>query len=66
MAAIVAVACGYAGDAMNDYKTGALLGTDPRAQFVTQMIGGLVGVAACVVALLLLISQYGGVGGVTG
>ena len=66
VAAIVAVACGYAGDAMNDYKTGALLGTDPRAQFVTQMIGGLVGVAACVVALLLLISQYGGVGGDTG
>lgn len=66
IAAVVAVACGYAGDAMNDYKTGAILGTDPRAQFVTQMIGGLAGVAAAVFALFAIIWSFGGVGGETG
>ncbi len=66
IAAVVAVACGYAGDAMNDYKTGAVLGTDPFAQFITQMVGGLVGVVAAVFALFVLISQFGGVGGDTG
>lgn len=38
IAAIAAIACGYAGDAMNDYKTGVILGTDARAQFVTQFL----------------------------
>jgi uncharacterized oligopeptide transporter (OPT) family protein len=66
IAAVVAVACGYAGDAMNDYKTGAILGTDPRAQFVTQMIGGLAGVAAAIFALFAIIWSFGGVGGETG
>jgi uncharacterized oligopeptide transporter (OPT) family protein len=66
IAAVVAVACGYAGDAMNDYKTGAILGTDPRAQFVTQLIGGLAGVAAAVFALFAIIWSFGGVGGETG
>jgi uncharacterized oligopeptide transporter (OPT) family protein len=66
IAAIVAVACGYAGDAMNDYKTGAILGTDARAQFVTQFLGGFVGVFAAVFGLFVLILQYGGVGGNTG
>jgi uncharacterized oligopeptide transporter (OPT) family protein len=66
IAAVVAVACGYAGDAMNDYKTGAILGTNPQAQFVTQMIGGLAGVAAAVFALFAIIWSFGGVGGETG
>lgn len=66
IAAVVAVACGYAGDAMNDYKTGAILGTDARAQFVTQLIGGLAGVVAAVFALFVIIWSFGGVGGETG
>jgi uncharacterized oligopeptide transporter (OPT) family protein len=66
IAAVVAVACGYAGDAMNDYKTGAILGTNPSAQFVTQLIGGLAGVAAAVFALFAIIWSFGGVGGDTG
>lgn len=66
IAAIVAIACGYAGDAMNDYKTGAILGTDPRAQFVTQFLGAFVGIFAAIFGLFVLILQYGGVGGETG
>lgn len=66
IAAIVAIACGYAGDAMNDYKTGAILGTDQRAQFVTQFLGAFVGIFAAIFGLFVLILQYGGVGGETG
>ena len=33
IAGIVAVACGLAGDVMNDFKAGAVLGTNPRAQW---------------------------------
>ena len=43
IAGIVAVACGLAGDVMNDFKAGAVLGTDPRAQWIGQAIGGIVG-----------------------
>ncbi|NLA81403.1 MAG: peptide transporter, partial [Clostridiaceae bacterium] len=39
IAAIVAVTCGYAGDMMNDYKSGALLKTNPTAQFVIELVG---------------------------
>jgi uncharacterized oligopeptide transporter (OPT) family protein len=31
IAAIVAIACGLTGDVMNDFKTGHLIGTDPRS-----------------------------------
>lgn len=43
IAGIVAVACGLAGDVMNDFKAGAVLGTNPRAQWIGQAIGGIVG-----------------------
>ena len=33
IAGVVAVACGLAGDVMNDFKAGSILGTDPRAQW---------------------------------
>ena len=36
IAGIVAVACGLAGDVMNDFKAGAVLGTNPRAQWIGQ------------------------------
>ncbi|HHV42372.1 MAG TPA: peptide transporter [Clostridiaceae bacterium] len=66
IACLVAVACGYAGDAMNDYKTGHVLSSDPRAQFVTQLLGGLAGVIVAVPAFFLIIAQYGNVGADTG
>ena len=62
IACLVAVACGYAGDAMNDYKTGFILKSNPKSQFITQLLGGLAGVLVGVPAFFLVIAKYGGVG----
>ncbi len=59
VAAVIAVACGLAGDVMNDFKAGHVLGTDPRAQWVGQAIGGILGAFVAVGVLLLLVSAYG-------
>lgn len=64
--AVVAVACGFAGDLMNDYKAGDILGTDPKAQLISELIGGVLGSIVAVVGLFAIIYQYGGVGGDTG
>lgn len=66
IAAAVAVACGYAGDLLNDYKAGAMIGTNPNAQLVSQLFGGLVGTVVASLAIFAVIYQYGGVGGDTG
>lgn len=62
IAAAVAVACGYAGDMLNDYKTGAMLKTNPKAQLISQIIGGVVGAVIATLALFAVIGQFGGVG----
>ncbi|MCI9129781.1 MAG: peptide transporter [Eggerthellaceae bacterium] len=59
VAALVAVACGLAGDVMNDFKAGAVLGTDPRAQWVGQGIGALVGSVVAALSVGLLFTAYG-------
>lgn len=62
IAACVAVACGYAGDLLNDYKTGQMLGTSPVAQLISQTVGGLAGTVVAAAAMFALIGQFGGVG----
>ena len=62
IAAGVAIACGYTGDLMNDYKTGEILGTNPKAQLISQIVGGIVGTAMATVSLFAVIRQFGGVG----
>src|SRR5690606_18254072 len=62
IAACVAIACGYAGDILNDYKSGHILKANPQAQFVSELIGGLVGTVVATVAMIALITRYGGVG----
>jgi putative OPT family oligopeptide transporter len=62
IAACVAVACGYAGDLLNDYKTGQVLGTNPTAQLVSQVVGGIIGSVVAAVAMFAIINQFGGVG----
>jgi uncharacterized oligopeptide transporter (OPT) family protein len=62
IAAVVAVACGYAGDMMNDYKAGAILKTNPTAQYIIELIGGLFGAVTASVAILAIIYSRGGVG----
>lgn len=59
IAALVAVACGLAGDVMNDFKAGNLLGTSPRAQWVGQAIGAVVGSVVAVGVMVVLLSAYG-------
>jgi uncharacterized oligopeptide transporter (OPT) family protein len=58
----VAVACGYSGDLLNDYKAGRILGTNPAAQLIAQIAGGVVGVIVAAVAMFAIIAQFGGVG----
>lgn len=59
IAAIIAVACGLAGDVMNDFKAGHVLGTSPKAQIIGQAIGGVVGALVSVAVMCVLLSAYG-------
>lgn len=62
IASCVAVACGYAGDLLNDYKVGHSLGTNPLAQLVSQAVGGIAGTIVASAAMFAIIGQFGGVG----
>ena len=59
IAAVVAVASGFAGDTMFDYKTGQIIGTDPKAQLISQAVGGLVGVVVASLTIFVIIAQFG-------
>jgi len=59
IAAIIAVACGLAGDVMNDFKAGHVIGTSPRAQIAGQAIGGIIGAVVAVATMYVLLSAYG-------
>ena len=59
IAGVVAVACGLAGDVMSDFKTGHILGTDPRAMWVGQAIGALLGAVVSVAVMAALLKAYG-------
>lgn len=62
IAAAVAVACGYSGDLLFDYKAGRILGTNPVAQLISQVAGGLVGALVAALAMFAVVGQFGGVG----
>ncbi|KYO63795.1 OPT/YSL family transporter [Thermovenabulum gondwanense] len=62
IAAVVAVACGLAGDALQDFKAGYLLKTEPRAQLISEGIGGLIGAFVSVVVLFIMHNAYGSMG----
>ncbi len=59
IAGVIAVACGLAGDLMNDFKAGHILGTDPRAQWGGQLVGGVIGAFVSVAVLIILVQAYG-------
>lgn len=59
VAGVIAVACGLTGDVMNDFKAGHNLGTDPRAQWIGQLVGGLLGAVVAVAVLCILVGAYG-------
>ncbi len=59
VAAVVAIACGLAGDVMNDFKAGYLLKSSPKAQWIGEAIGGLVGAFVAVFVFYVLLTAYG-------
>jgi putative OPT family oligopeptide transporter len=59
VAAIIAVACGLAGDVMNDFKAGHLLHTNPRAQWIGEAVGSIVGAVVAVAVICILVGAYG-------
>lgn len=59
IAGVIAVGCGLAGDVMNDFKAGALMGTNPRAQWLGQAVGALVGCIIATATIALLLKAYG-------
>ncbi len=60
--ALVAVATGLAGDVLNDFKSGYILKTNPKAQFVAELFGGLVGAIVSVFVLIIMHRAYGSFG----
>ena len=62
VAAAVAIACGLAGDVMNDFKSGYILKTDPRAQMVAELVGGTVGAVASVFVFMAMRAAFGAMG----
>lgn len=62
VAACVAVASGFSGDLFNDYKAGQIIGTNPKAQLISQIVGGVFGTIVAAVSLFAVINQFGKVG----
>ncbi len=60
IAAIVAVASGLTGDVMNDFKSGHILKTDPKAQWIAEVIGSIIGAVVSVFVLFIILRAYGG------
>lgn len=60
IAAIVAIAAGLTGDVMNDFKSGSILKSDPKAQWYGEVIGGVIGSVVAVGVLMVLVAAYGG------
>ena len=59
VAAVIAIACGLAGDVMSDFKTGAIIGTDPRALWRGQAVGAVLGCIVSVAVMAALLHAYG-------
>lgn len=59
VAAVVAIACGLVGDVMNDFKAGHMLNTDPKAQWIAEVVGGIVGAVVSVLILFVILKAYG-------
>lgn len=59
VAGVIAVACGLGGDVMSDFKTGQILGTDPRQMWIGQAIGALLGAFVSAAVMTALFAAYG-------
>jgi uncharacterized oligopeptide transporter (OPT) family protein len=59
VAAIVAIACGLVGDVMNDFKAGYILKSNPKAQWIGESIGGIIGAFVSVGVFYAILTAYG-------
>lgn len=59
VAAVVAIACGLVGDVMNDFKAGHVLHSDPKAQWLAEVVGSVLGGIVSVVILAVILKAYG-------
>lgn len=66
IAAVAAIAAAIAGDALQDFKAGSILHTDPKAQFIGEAMGGIVGAFVSVGAFFIMKEAYGAMGPGTG
>ncbi len=62
VAGVVAVACGLAGDNLQDFKSGQILKTNPNAQILSELIGGLTGAVFATIALFVMHAAYKEIG----
>lgn len=62
IAGVVAIACGLAGDALQDFKSGYILKTNPKAQFVAEAVGGIIGAVVSVAVLFIMKKAFGSMG----
>ena len=59
IAAVVCISAGIAGDTLQDLKTGFILGTKPKNQFIGQLIGVIIGALLIGFVLVALQQAYG-------
>lgn len=59
VAAAVAVGCGLAGDIMNDFKAGHILKSNPKAQWIAEGIGGIIGAFVSTGVFYVILTAYG-------
>lgn len=62
VAGVVAVASGLAGDVLNDFKSGYILKTEPKAQLIAETIGGIIGSVVSVIVMFVMFKAFGEMG----
>ncbi len=62
IACVVAIACGLAGDSLQDYKSGYILHSSPKALVYGEAIGGIVGAVVSPIVIFVMHQAYGAMG----
>lgn len=62
IADVVAVTCGLTGDVLNNFKLEHISKTDPKAQLISETVGGIIGAIVSVIVLFVMYRAYGAMG----
>lgn len=62
VAGVVAIACGLTGDVLNDFKSGYILKTNPKAQLIAESVGGIIGAIVSVIVMFVMFKAFGEMG----